>query len=465
MGDASHPRQMGLLHLPRSDWIVLLTCVLTIRAPFWIWARSAPFTNDEHGYWSIAQSFLETGEFDISWPPITSALLAAISSCGGSLHDARLIWTFIDAANIGLLYTLLSRFLERPAPLIASLLYTIYVPAISFASFATSEMPAMLLFLASACLMIDPRRSIGFGRILVGAIMIGLLVLTRSSLAVLAVWIAFMASPASVGAGKKPSRALSVCVALVLGAGVVGLWVTRNYLAHGEFIIAENVAYNLYLGNQPHYSEDLNLFHPFPTQEQIQDRKELLKEEVVRDREFLSDHEMRSRAVAFIAENPFLFARRALGRLARVFAPKTAQLQALGSERDNPWFTAPSLALLISANLLYGLALFGGWAGIILCGPSDREKKFRLIALGVLVGTSALCTVAIAKPRYSFPSDPILIAGLAWLLVNTRQAALRVNKKTVAAIMGGWVFLAWSWAAWLIWSFMTRAAVYAGNVG
>lgn len=449
----------------RPDWIVLLTCVPAIRVPFWIWARSAPFTNDEYGYWSIAKSFIETGEFDIAWPPVTSALLAAISGLGGSLHDARLIWSLADVANIALLYILLSRFLERPVPLIASILYTIYVPAISFASFATSEIPAMLFFLASTCLLVDTRGPIGLGRVLAGAILIGLLVLTRSSLAILALWVALLASPTAISAGKTPSRALSVCVALILSTSVVALWVTRNYLAHGEFVIARNVAYNLYLGNQLHYSEDLNLFHPFPTQAQIQDRKELLKGEMSKEREFVSEQDMQSRAMAFIAENPLLFARRALGRLARVFVPKTAQLQLLGSESDNPWFTPPSLALLISSNLLYGLALFGGWAGIILCGPSDREKKFRLFALGVLVGTSALCTVAISKPRYSFPSDPMLIAGLAWLLVNWRQGMLQVKRQTLAAIIGGWVFFGWSWAAWLIWSFMTRAAVYAGNVG
>jgi hypothetical protein len=447
------------------DWFVLVACVLAIRVPFEIWARSAPFTNDEYGYWSIAKSFIETGEFDISWPPVTSALLAAISCFGGSLHDARLIWSLADVANIALLYILLSRFLERPVPLIAGILYTLYVPAISFASFATSEIPAMLFFLASACLLVDPRGPIGFGRLLAGGALIGLLVLTRSSLAVLGLWTAFMASPATIRKGKVPGRALSVCVALILSTSVVALWVTRNYLAHGGFTIATNVAYNLYLGNQPHYSEDLNLFHPLPTQAQIQDRKQLLKGEVTEERELVSDQEMQSRAIAFITDNPLLFARRALGRLARVFVPKTAQLQLLGSESDNPWFSAPSLALLVSSNLLYGLALFGGWAGIILCGPSDREKKFRLFALGVLAGTSALCTVAISKPRYSFPSDPILIAGLAWLLVNSRQAMLQVKSKTLVALIGGWVFFGWSWTAWLIWSFMTRAAVYAGNFG
>jgi hypothetical protein len=433
--------------------------------PFFIWARSAPFTNDEYGYWLIAQSFLETGEFDISWPPVTSALLAAISSFGGSLHTARLIWSLVDVANIALLHILVSRFLERPAPLVACVLYAAYVPAIAFASFATSEMPAMIFLLASACLLVDPRGQIGFGRVLAGAALIGLLVLTRSSLALLAVWIAFMASPTAIRAGRNPSRALSVCIALTLSISVVALWMTRNYLMQGEFVIAKNVAYNLYLGNQPHYSEDLNLFHPLPTQEQIQDRRELLIGVTGGERKFISDDEMRSRAIAFILENPLLFARRALGRLARVFVPKTAQLQLLGSEGDNPWFCAPSLALLISSNLLYGLALFGGWAGIILCGSSDREKKFKLFALGVLIGTSALCTVAISKPRYSFPSDPMLIAGLAWLLVNWRQAMLRVRTKNAVAVIGGWVFFGWSWTAWLIWSFMTRAAVYAGNIG
>ena len=108
----------------------------------------------------------------------------------------------------------------------------------------------------------------------------------------------------------------------------------------------------------------------------------------------------------WIAAHPLTFARRAVGRLARVFAPKTDVLELAGGEQLAGVFSPTSLVLLSAANAQWAVVLFGGLIGLAAI-LSIAPELGRLFA-GTLGGSLLLCAVAIAKPRYSFVFDPLL---------------------------------------------------------
>src|SRR5690606_3306186 len=66
-------------------------------------------------------------------------------------------------------------------------------------------------------------------------------------------------------AGMAAWRPVSVHAALTFilaGALVIAAVIARNAWISGEPTIAQNSAYNLYIGNRDLYAEDLDLFHP-----------------------------------------------------------------------------------------------------------------------------------------------------------------------------------------------------------
>jgi hypothetical protein len=70
-----------------------------------------------------------------------------------------------------------------------------------------------------------------------------------------------------------------------------------------------------------------------------------------------------------------------------------------------------------------------------------------------------LCTVAIAKPRYSFVFDPLLLIALAALLTAPVQLTAAIDSRLRRVLAVLIAFLLWGWAAWLIFAFSTRMAL------
>ena len=131
--------------------------------------------------------------------------------------------------------------------------------------------------------------------------------------------------------GGRGAALATLCAAVVLCATVA-----RNGVVAGRFVLGTNAYYNLYIGNDADYEEDLNLFHPAATPAQIAYRVRYHAGAPARRDAGLSDEERLSRASENIRRDPLLFARRATGRLARLFAPKTDELELLGGEVARP---------------------------------------------------------------------------------------------------------------------------------
>jgi hypothetical protein len=365
---------------------------------------------------------------------------------GPSIAAVRFVWVLLDIACLAAVRTLAVRAVP-PAAAIVTLAYAIYLPAISYAQFATSETPALLQLLAVLLLLTNARG--GLGAFASAGALTGMLTLTRPSLLPLIGLLPLAAAAQSF----RRDRWRDVAVFVAAGGVVVGAVVLKNWRAAGEATIARNSAYNLFIGNRDFYAEDLDLFSPRATPAQIEFRRQMLAG--TEPYPAGTPAELQRQALAWIAAHPGTFARRALGRLARVFAPRTDVLELAGGERAAGIFSARSIAVLGLANLQWTVILFGGLAGLFALRHRDRDT-FLLFA-ATIAGSLILCLIAISKPRYSFVFDPLLIMGAAVFLPAPRAAADRLTRVDRWVLAAMFAFLIWGWIAWLIFAFSSRA--------
>lgn len=438
---------------------------IAVRIGLWSFIPSARLASDEDSYLRVGTLLLTTGQQDVFWPPVTGWLIAAIGWVMGSadVRWIRLAWIAMDIANLLAVRALAERVAAaalgaaggRAARFatLAALAYALYLPAISFSQFATSEIPALLLLLLT--LLVLTGTAAPGGRHLVGGVLTGMLSVTRPSLLPLVVVL-----PAAAAMPWRERRQWAAAAVFVAAASAVILGVVlRNYGLVGQPTIAQNSAYNLYIGNQDLYAEDLDLFHPVATPGQIEFRRQFFSGELQYPN--LSPAEMQSAATEWIRAHPASFVRRALGRLARVFAPKTDVLELLGGERAAGIFSPASLTLLAVTNLQWIVVLLGGIVG--LAALRRLSPPLGTLFLATVLGSLPLCLVAISKPRYAFGFEPLLlIAALLVLVARARVFAVlrRRDRWTIAACA---LFLVWGWTAWIVFAVSSRVALASGS--
>jgi hypothetical protein len=439
---------------PRTAlWPVAVAVFARLAA--WAFLSDGRFASDEQGYVEAGMALATTGRQDLFWPPLTGWIVAAMKTIApsASLGMMRLVWIAFDVANLILIALLADRIARAALPerqgafvRMATLAYALYLPAISHAQFITSEMPALLLLLSSLVVLTS-----GSHAVVVDAgagVLLGLLALARANLAPLAL---LMPAAALVNSPRAQWLRRSIVVAAIAGVMVAGA-IVRNWIVYGEPTLSHNAAYNLYIGNRDVYAEDLNLFDPRATPEQIEFRRQFFAGTLKYPEGTAA--ELQQAAFERIAAHPIEFARRATGRLARVFAPKTDVLELAGGEGGVGVFSLPGLALLGTAAAQWAWLLFAGVPG--LAALFDRDRRWSLTLLSTIAGSVALCLIAIAKPRYSFVFDPLLIlcATLFTLLpAADRAATWREHRKTLIAAL---LFLAWAWIAWTIFAVTSR---------
>lgn len=415
----------------------------------------ARFASDEQGYVDAGLALSGSGQQDLFWPPLTGWIVALVTWIVPAmpLMGLRLLWVACDLVNVALVAVLADRAARSVLPerrsgfvALATAAYALYLPAISHAQFVTSEMPALLLVLITLVLVTSPGRP----GVVAAGVALGALVLARANLLPLVVLL-----PAAAFAGASRAVLLRRTLTVVLVSGVVvGAALARNWIVYGEPTLSRNAAYNLFIGNRDVYAEDLNLFSPRATPEQIEFRRQYFAGTL--EYPTGTAAELQAAALEWIVRHPGQFMRRATGRLARVFAPKTDVLELAGGEAASGVFTPRPLALLAIANLQWLWVLFAGVLGLgVLC---DKDQRLGRIYVAAIAGSVALCLIAIAKPRYSFVFDPLLIitATLATLAAGgERLASWRRHGVGLAAT---WIFLLWGWVAWAIFSLSSRLA-------
>jgi hypothetical protein len=438
-----------------------IAIALAIRLTLWWLIPTTRLASDEDGYVPAGLRLAATGQQDLFWPPVTGWLVAALSTAFGTsaIQWIRLAWIAMDLGCL----LLLGRVARRLAPAVAGadaaradrfvtavlLGYAIYLPAISFSQFATSEVPALLQLLLLLTFVLH--RTPSMPRSIAAGLLGGTLVLTRPSLLPLVVLV-----PVAL-ALRWPKREWirHVTVMLVLTGAVVGALVIRNWRQFGEPTIATNSAYNLYIGNRELYAEDLNLFDPRATPEQIEFRRQYFSGTLPAPVGTPAD--LQREALDSIKDRPGLFLRRAFGRLARIFVPKTDVLELLGGESRAGVFAWSSVALLAVANLQWAIVLFAGLAGLAWWWRADRGTGALLLSL--VLGSLPLCLIAISKPRYAFPFEPVLLLAAVSVLLApaATRGRIRSSDRRLIAICA--TFILWGWAAWAIFSVTSRLAL------
>ena len=261
-----------------------LGIALAVRLALWLLLPASRLASDEDGYVPAGLALFATGTQDLFWPPVTGWIVAAVAAVAGpSVRAIRLVWILMDAACLIALGVLAGRLTaaagfdaarRERVRRYAMFGYALYLPAISFSQFATSEIPALLQTLL--ILVLVATASPSMARSAAAGLLGGTLILTRPSVLPVALLV-----PAALALRwPRPLWLRHAAVMLAGTAVVVGALLLKNWQERGELTIAQNSAYNLYIGNRALYAEDLNLFSPRATAEQIEFRRSVLQRHV-----------------------------------------------------------------------------------------------------------------------------------------------------------------------------------------
>lgn len=440
----------------RALWPVAVAIV--VRLIVWAALPHTRFASDEDSYYRVATTLLSTGEQDLFWPPGTGWLIALVATLLQStdVRWLRLAWIALDVACVLMVRALAGRMAVALPPQadarrfvdLATLAYALYLPAIAFAQFTTSETPALFCLLLATVLV--ARHSLSTSSVAGAGVLLGAVAITRPSLLPVLLFV-----PAALWARQRTPATPRHAVVMVLAAAtIVTAVVVRNVWIAGEPTIAQNSAYNLYIGNRALYAEDLDLFHPVATAGQIEFRRQFWTGKLAYPTE--SPAMLRREALTWIAEHPGQFTRRALGRLARVFAPKTDVIELLGGERQVGIFSPQSLTLLALANLQWVIVLFAGLIGLAVLWRV--QPAIGALFVAIVLGSLPLCLIAISKPRYAFTFEPLLLLSALYLgFARVQMSALTRRDRWIVAACAA--FLLWGWVAWLVFAVTSRVGL------
>jgi hypothetical protein len=440
------------------------------------WQSAVAPQQDELSYQSTASWLLDHGQQRLFWPPVTGWLIAIVFAVvGPSVPAARFLWLVLDLVNLVLLGRLASSVNggsaaegdpRGPRALRGLVMtgYALYLPAIGFAVHTTSEIPAVTLLLA-VLLLLTPGTAAASPdrRTALAGLVAGALVLTRPSLALVPLALAFLLprpepgpeqgqgnSRVDAAAAPPWQRWRSAALLLALAAISPLAYVARNHVTTGEAVLAQNASYDFHRGNGPVYQEDLNLFWPVATPDQIAYRR-LRAVGGMEPRSTTTPAQMRHEAFAFIGSHPLLFARRALGKLARLTVPRTEHLALLGGEQRIAIIDRRALALLVLGMAQFAPLLLLGTTGMFGLARSDRGTARRFVAVALALIPPVLITIS--KPRFGFVVEPLLLIAAAAFVLNAPAWRQEVRRPALIALVG---LYAWSWLAWLVFAVTSR---------
>jgi hypothetical protein len=441
-----------------------------LRGLAWWWA-AAP-DQDELSYQATARWLIEHGQQRLFWPPLTPWLLAAVfTTLGPVVGAARLLWLGLDLVNLGLAWRLASAVLAAPAasgtgPVpwrgLVVLAHAVSLPAISHAIHTTSETPALTLLLA-LLLLLRPQPSPApqaasfiatYGRAALAGLCGGALVLNRPSLGLVPLALAAVLLRESwTAAGRR--RAFGQAALLVgLTTLVAGGYVLRNRLVTGHAVLAENATYDFHRGNGPVYQEDLDLFWPVATPQQIAYRQ-LRANQREEPPLSMTPAQLRREALTYIEAHPGTFVRRALGRLARLTVPRTEHLALLGGEARIKIEDGRSIALLLMGVLQWAPLLLLGTIGLLglRLRPPGGDTAWANRFLTVVAAGIIPVLITISKPRFSYGFEPLLSITAAAFLANRGTWRPLLRHPVFIALVA---FYAWAWVAWFVFAVTSR---------
>jgi hypothetical protein len=140
-----------------------------------------------------------------------------------------------------------------------------------------------------------------------------------------------------------------------------------------------------------------------------------------------------------------------------VFVPKTDVLELVGGEQRAGVFAPASILILTIANIEWAAVLFGGLVGLAWWWRTHRSTA--AVLASVVFGSLPLCLIAISKPRYAFPFEPLLMLCAIGVAVAPHPRFARLQRRDRWIVASSAAFILWGWAAWLIFAVTSRLAL------
>ncbi|MCK5880964.1 MAG: hypothetical protein KAG18_03750 [Sinobacterium sp.] len=429
-----------ILHL----FFILFTALL-LRVFFWTLLPENHFVTDEGVYFQGGINIVQ-GAANYFFPPLVQLIVAILYSIfdTNNVEVFRLFWVFLDVLNVALVYSISKCvFRSHQVACLSSLFYALYLPALGFSVTVTSEVPSVLLVLSSLLLILKYGWKNSLVCMVVG-LLCGLLILARTNMLLI------IPSFSLVAYYFYRASFRNIVLFIGVSSSVLFSFITYNGVMNNSWEIASNSSFNLYVGNRENYSEDLNLFNPFATDAQKADRKRGGYQV-----EELTDRQMRDQAVDYILQHPLVFIQRAIGRLARVFVPKTSAIKVIGGEKSGSVFRGAAL-LILGGSLLQWMFVLSFGSLKVFNDLVARKVEAWTFSFYIL-SSVALCLIAISKPRYSFMFDPILIIYASSAILNFKHEwKTFLSNPYKYYFVFFTVFILWAWIAWFIFTLSSR---------
>lgn len=493
--------QLGRAAFPdRSNlWLILIIAIATAsRVVTWalVPRDTSGWGGDEISYYRAAMRIILSGDQDLYWPPGTGWLIALLAKAMQTerLHVIRLGWVALDVCNVAMVFLFVRRiqdvfvvkqkFTKSAVAFFSALGYALYLPALAYATHATSEVLSAA-FLLGALLSIDWVAPLRTGRMAIGGLLAGGMCLTRPALAPVVLGVVGALVLGNRRAKSIGGAVIMPCLVFVLvGATPSAFWIMRNYAKTGYWFLSLNLPHNAFRAARQGYQDDLRFVDSEPKPSEVKKRQANLArmfagDEALRKAELAQSREerrtvlrgwllqgkgvtpaevfeRRTDSLAQIdggATNASLMEqlRRGVARLARSIAPKTVSFGLV--QRSRPFGDATRVSLFVLTNVQWGIVLFFGVAGLVIQAPF--EWRARVLLSSLVVGALVSPVFAHGEPRYTFPIEWTLLVSAAALFANAARSVAEVRQRRwkLAALIGIAMLLGTAWLAAARWGF------------
>lgn len=380
-------------------WVLALA--LFVRLGYVLTLGETLYWVDEYDYMAIGQSMAQghgfataDGEPTAFRPAGYPLLLAVLYHMGiNTASDIRVVHVAFGVLTVMFVYLIALRLMRPPAALLAALYAALYPYFVYLSGTVLATSWFMVLLTASMFYAMKGQSEHKIGFILLGGLLMGLAVLTRTSAAVLGAAIVLWIVLTMRTHMKKAllyGTLFSICMAIV-----VTPWILRNVQQFGEPMLSSNGGRNLWLGNNPESTINTgsNIEMPEPLATRI-----AAVSEVEADRIYTEEAEQ------FIRTHPQRFVLLTLKK-------------GLSLWRFDP---SPTTEGYDTLEPLYELASVLSYAPIVLLAvvgylvASQKHREMMLVWLFFAVAFTALHAVFIVKVRFRLPLDVFLIIMAAY---------------------------------------------------
>ena len=374
-----------------------------------------------HGHGFGASHFAPGGGPTALRPPLYPLFVAGVyKAVGVHLSAARLAGAVLGALAVVLVVVVAWLLWGRTVALVAGVLAAVFPPAVMASTALMSEALAVPLELAALLCALSYRRDPKLGWALASGGLLGLLVLTRPSLAILAVPVVVLLYR------RRPTwRRLGVAgLVVVAGAAVVMPWVVRDRVVMGQWVpVTTQSGYVLsgtYNATSAHDPGAPAAWRPA----NLDPAMDALILGHPRAGELRTDALLQSAALSYLRHHPAYVVTVAVHNTLRLF--DVAPLAEVRAATTSEYGYGPVAGTLEAGTgvLVVALALLG------LCTRRGRRVPFAVLGAPVLLWWSTVVLQAV--PRFRAVVDPFLLM-LAAVAVVTAVGVLRGRRGAVPA--------------------------------